>query len=386
MTRPDAVAGGVALLPSRGSFAGALHQCQVAVLHGQRRIRPGSGHRSRCHRDRNIAVGRDDIAGRPHARMRGRAQEVDRQRRSGRVGAREAKGVGERQVDRWRRRDEQGIDRVRLAVGIPRRVQRTVRPVEGDDRGRHDADAASPPAHPQLVVEGLDRAREGGELLAPLPNQLDLVHALRRGRQHAETAARHLEAVAVRAVQHMASPVFGEPRDGRQLVAHSAGDDDGASGVDRAVGAREAQHCAVIADAVDLALFDAHAVAAQLVAPAREQRLGIDAVVPQDAVHVRGEAIARAGAVDHQRAPTRTSQHLRGAQTGRAAADDDRVPLSALHRSTVEDAGDDCKHNCTIGKLRRCPTLSIRSALAFVRPGRHAAGRSRSSRRRRASR
>ncbi|MCG7414390.1 hypothetical protein MHK74_07385 [Microbacterium aurum] len=117
--------------------------------------------------------------------------------------------------------------------------ERVVHDINPRDRGGDDADVARDQPRPDRVGERFGGRGEGRDIVAPLPDELDLVDAGRRRRQHPEAAPRDLEPVAVRAVQHVASPAVGEAGDGGQFVDDTGREHDGAREVVGSVGAGE---------------------------------------------------------------------------------------------------------------------------------------------------
>ena len=144
----------------------------------------------------------------------------------------------------------------------------------------------------------------------------------RTGREHADRLVAHLPAVAVRAVQEIASPALASADDIGQLV-HGAGREEHPSRLDGpAAGEPEREAGRRVHHAV---FDDLHAVAPDLGSRGPEQVGRGHPVARQEALHVRGGSVARRAGVDHDDPAPRPAEHERGAQTGRPASDDRNV-------------------------------------------------------------
>ena len=142
------------------------------------------------------------------------------------------------------------------------------------------------------------------------------------GPEHADRLVAHLPAVAVGAVQEIASPALAGADDIGQVV-HGAGREQHPSRLDGPAACepeREAGrrfHHAVV--------DDLHAVALDLGARGPEQAGRRRSVARQEALHVRGGSVARRAGVDDDDPAPGPAEHERGAQTGGPASDDRHV-------------------------------------------------------------
>ena len=184
------------------------------------------------------------------------------------------------------------------------------------------------------------RSGQGGEedhVVAPLPDQLGLVDAHRRGGQHGQPLPADLPAVAIRAVQNVPAPALCQPRDLRQIVPHAGGGDQTAGGEPAAVVRLHLESRSGLADLLDDGGAHLDAVACHFGAGPAEEFQRVGALVAQHPMHVAGEAVARAAAVEHQDPPQRPAQHQGRAQPGSAAADDNDIPFVVFHGPRVRE-------------------------------------------------
>ncbi len=128
-------------------------------------------------------------------------------------------------------------------------------------------------------------------------------------------------------MQHAHAPALGQPRHLRQLVAHAGGEDQALGGDRGAV--LERDHEAALAALVKLRPMrlaepdlDAR-VLGQLGGGVADDVGRRAPILPEKAVRMRGEAVARPPAVDHEHATTRPRQLHGGRQARETAADHD---------------------------------------------------------------
>ena len=155
--------------------------------------------------------------------------------------------------------------------------------------------------------------------------------------EDAEGLVADLVAVAVRAVQQVASPPLADAGDVGDLVAQAGGDQDAPCAPARSRPSR----CDVEARPPARRRSGAHAVMVETVpetscaavpgdlgAAGGEQLGGREAVGAEEALHVGGGGVARLAGVDDGDPAAGAAEHQRGGEAGGAAADDDDVVVA----------------------------------------------------------
>ena len=141
-------------------------------------------------------------------------------------------------------------------------------------------------------------------MLAPLPPQVRLLRGQRPGGQNADAPVADFPPVAVRAVQHVASPPLGHPRHVGQFVDQPSGHQQPPRPHAAPAVQRHEEAVAFPRRSLDLSGDDLAAVPGHLLAPVRHQSGRWCAFPGQVVVHVPGRRVARLAGVHHQHRPT----------------------------------------------------------------------------------
>ena len=204
--------------------------------------------------------------------------------------------------------------------------------VAGDDPAHANVDDAHPGGSQSLErrVVGVDTVVEDhGVPGAQLAEQRGGVKAHRMGDDVDDAPVANLEAMAERAVDHVAAPVLSEAVDVGQLV-DEAGGGEHATGDDRvATDELDAEAVVVGAGHVERATGDDLAsVTADLLATDRGELRRRQALVSEIAVHVGSGSIARFTGIDDDDRPSLAAELQRRGQTGRRSTDDGDVAVA----------------------------------------------------------
>ena len=163
---------------------------------------------------------------------------------------------------------------------------------------------------------------EEDDIGGPLPHELGVLHRAGMRTEYPEGLVAHFPPVAVRTVQKISSPSLANTGDVRQLIAHAGREHDAPSGQNRTPGETKQEPGL---DAEHLIFEQLHAVPRDL-GPARGEKVcGRHAVARQEALHVRGRSIPGRARVDHRDPSPGSTEDERGAEPGRASADDHHV-------------------------------------------------------------
>ena len=173
------------------------------------------------------ARGFDGVAGHPDAGDAGAAGRVgDDPAVVAAVAAELGEQVG---VGHERRADEDGVAAHDAAVVELDAREPVVLDDEPRDRPLDDPDG---PGEQLLALERGEGAGvvEVDDVAGPLPDDQGVLHGLRGAAEHAEALVADLVAVAVRAVQQVATPALADAREVGHLVAQPGGDQHAAGG------------------------------------------------------------------------------------------------------------------------------------------------------------
>ena len=204
---------------------------------------------------------------------------------------------------------------------------------ESGDLALDDGNAAGDQLLPLIGACGCSRVQEQGHVRAPLPKQQRLVHAHRVGGQHPNRLVAYLVAVAVGAVQHVASPALRQPGHVGQLV-HQTGGHQQASSLDAAT-VSQLHPEPDVAPAHrprrgDRAGDHLTAIARHLCPAGGQQVSGVHSLPAQVVVHVSGRGVARESGIDHQHRAACAPEGQRPAEPGGTTTDDNDV-VGLLH-------------------------------------------------------
>ncbi|MNV31772.1 hypothetical protein D3C71_1230920 [compost metagenome] len=186
---------------------------------------------------------------------------------------------------------------------------------------------ADPASLQRGQVVGLQRhaVREQSDV-APVRQQRGHGGGLLMPAQQPDRAAADFIAVAVRAVHHAVAPALGQAGQFGQFVADAGCQQQLARGPGVAVFGTHHEAIHGRLGGGDRVTDPAHGGIVQQLRLGVAQQLGAgDAVLAQHAVRMRGEAVARQAAVDHQHLTAGPGQDQRGGQAGKTAADDNRI-------------------------------------------------------------
>ena len=206
-----------------------------------------------------------------------------------------------------------------------------------------------------------------GRQLAP---QQRLVHGFWSAAQDTKWLVADLVTVAIRTMEHVASPPFPHTREVRQLVRESRRDQQSARGH----GAPVVQS---YAETVDGGLHPTNggrdnprAISEHLGAPHRQQFSGRHAVARQEIVHVRGGRVTRVARIHNNDSAARPGQHDRRAETGCAATDNRHIVLVRSHLGTSSEPGLNALPSAGIPALGQPTCAVVIECLRSARLGR----------------
>ncbi|MCY1373919.1 hypothetical protein D9M69_612210 [compost metagenome] len=150
---------------------------------------------------------------------------------------------------------------------------------------------------------------------------------MRAVKEHAQRAITELVAVAIRTVQHALAPALVDARNVRQPVLHAEGQQQLARRQPLPVVQRNREALRAIRRCRSHRAFDEgdRWIGKQLVARIGNHLQRRHAVLPEEAVRGRGEAVARRARVDHADLPACARQLHGGGEAGKAAAHDECV-------------------------------------------------------------
>jgi hypothetical protein len=155
-----------------------------------------------------------------------------------------------------------------------------------------------------------------------------MVDRTRSGPKDSERLVAHFPAVAIRAMEEIATPAFPRAVDVRQLI-DGTGRQENVASLD---GPAAAEAQLELRTSVDHGVFDdLNAIAANLVSRNPKQFGGRHPVAREEALHVLGRRVARRAGVDDNHAAARAAEDQRGTQPGSSAANDRNVIESAFH-------------------------------------------------------
>ena len=229
--------------------------------------------------------------------------------------------------------------------------------LQGGDLPLHHRDAAGIQLLAHVPTRLRRRVQQHRHVVAQLPEQQRLVHHARAAGQDGDHLVAHLPAVAVRAVQHIASPPLRHPGHVRQLIGQPRGDQqtpgqhapgqhapgDHAPGhhVPGQHGLPVGQHHPeagavppVIVQLLgrrDRAGHHLPAVPGQLGAARGEQVARRGSLAAQVVVDLRGGGVARIPGIHHQHRAAAPGQGHSRAEPRRAPADDHHVVHVLVH-------------------------------------------------------
>jgi len=202
-----------------------------------------------------------------------------------------------------------------------------------------------------IRTRGGNRVQEQNQVVRPLREQERLMNRERPRREHPDRLVTHFPAVAVRAVQNLATPTLAQTGDVGQFVDQPRRHEQPPSRNGPSAGERH--HETVIRDSggLDAPVDHLAAVFADLASPGLEQRPRRHPLEAEVVVYARGRRVTRLARVDHQHRASRPSERHPAGEPGGTPADHHHVvPLSA----PVARLGRSCRcHRSHLDHLHR---------------------------------